>query len=157
MSESSKEAEKKDFKYLLERYPVGTVLELGKHRKLVLQLNLARKTVESILATHNQRVAQVLAQREEEDDDFDGDPSSIQIIYDLDAVEGVGMPLNCFMDYFEDSSGALAALEATALLLVQADTGLTSEEFSLLKVSFSESHAGMPIVIGYAPEVFDAG
>jgi hypothetical protein len=152
MQESS--AGKKSFKHLLTKFPIGSVIELSRHRQVVNQLVSSANALEAKMAGLNDEIQAAVKAKIASGEAQPGEQVKVSIQLKLDSLGKGTLPLAGFVDVFEEPTNAVACLRATAYLLMQADLGLSSEEFSMLEIIFSENHGYMPLVTGYAPEVF---
>lgn len=153
MTESSAET-KKSFKYLLEKFPVGMTLTLGRNRNVIRQLAASCAALEKKLAGIDGEVKAAAKAKIESGEATPGMPVEVTISLKLDQLGPGILPLAGFVEVFEEPSNAIDCMKSVAYLLLQSDLGLSSEEFGKLTIDFSADHGYMPIVIGYAPEVF---
>lgn len=153
MTESS-DGNKKSYKHLLEKFPIGSVIELSRNRHIVDQLVISANALEAKLKGIDGEVQAAARAKVEAGEAVPGMPVQVTIQLNLDSLAKGALPLAGFVDVFEEPSNAVDCLRSVAYLLMQADLKLSSEEFSMLNIVFSPKHNYMPLVTGYASEVF---
>lgn len=143
------------YKDLLSRYPVGTVIELGRSAKLVRELYKCAiaigKRMENIEEEIETKVMEEIKKLEAKGED----PSTVkgEIEIDFDDLPGIPMKLGWFVGNSDGPGEAAASLMNVIWLMIQSEMGLTSEEFGLLNLTIKED-TYLPVVTGYDQELF---
>jgi hypothetical protein len=145
---------KKSYKHLLEKFPIGSIVELGRNRGVVNQLVTSSNALRAKLAGLNGELQAALKAKIESGETVPGMQVQVSVQLNLDTLGKGTLPLAGFVDSFQEAAQAADCLMAVAHLLLQADLALSSEEFSMLEITFSSAHNNMPIVTGYDSAVF---
>ena len=143
-------------KGLIERFPIGSILELGKHRKIVKLLASTAAALRDRLDNLEEEItAQVKAKVEQMKDQSEGEAADLEVEVNWEHSAGTDLRLDALINRCEgEPEAAIKEIHDVAWLLVQDDMQLSSEEFSLLSLSFNEDFDFLPIVTGYSPELF---
>ncbi len=162
MVKMSSNAKTHDHKYkdLITRFPIASIIELGKHRKVVKFLastsNALRFKIDHFADEIRDQVkAQVEKLQASDKDAEEIAASEIDVEVNWDIAAGTPVKLGAFIGVAEgEPELAYASMQSVAWLFVQDDMQISSEEFALLELAFSEENDFLPIVTGYSPELF---
>lgn len=159
MSTSSEEKKPINYAALRERYPVGSIIELGKYRSAIVGLYKASDALSKKLVSLESEINQLVKEKVAKMDPppKPGEKVSIDLKLDYDKIPNCPYKLNNFIDTFASPDSGIDAMMTVAFLLLQEDMQLPSEEFRLLEIIFSDRHGGLPLITGYRPEVFTDG
>ena len=141
---------------LREKFPVGQPIVLVEHRNTILSLVKVR----SIIISKYSQLANSCLDSEDEEDlglDLDNYLDSFEELDSLginfDDIPECEFPLKNFLCKFESIEDLLSSMDVFIDWFIQADIGLSSEDYSLLNIQVSET-TGEPIVFGYNSGMF---